>query len=329
MVISPANVSTNAPVAGDVYAAGFSVRLGSTVGADLTAFANNVTVASGATIAGNARLAGESVVVSAPISGSALITARHLTLDAPIAGDLNFFGENISFGPAAKVSGKVIIQAPNEIAVPVEVASADRVTFTQLVNPDYVGEAGKTAGNVVNSFWPAVWGAAIWWLALLLIGAALIALLPRRLHALEVVSQKRPFRTIGLGILTFSSVVGLVIVAALTIVGLVVEPLIILFAVVACSVAYLAGAYLATLRVAVAFARIDSNLKRLAVLAVALLAAALLGMIPVLGWLITLTIIAFGFGVIAVVTMVRWSAGDATRLRAADISTSPTAPAAS
>jgi hypothetical protein len=120
-----------------------------------------------------------------------------------------------------------------------------------------------------------------------------------------------------LGILTFASTLGLVPVAAMTIVGLIALPVVFIYIIVACSLAYLGGAYLVTLRIGSAFTTIDTNLKRLGVLVAALIAAVLLGLIPVLGWLITLLIVVYGFGAFAVVTMVRWSEKDAKRILAA------------
>ncbi len=311
------NVSTTSPVTEDVYAAGYSVTIGAPVGGDVTAMGNSVVVANSSSIAGNARIAGQNVTLDGPISGSAIITAQTLTLNTSVAGDFSFIGENLVFAPGARVAGEVSIQAPRETPVPAEVASADRVTFTQLVNPDYVGEAGRTAENVVKGFWPVFWAAAGWLAFLFVLGAALIALLPARVHAMEVASEKRPFRTLGLGILTFASTLGLVLVAAITIVGLITLPLVFIYIVIACSLAYLAGAYLIALRIGSAFVAIDSNLKRLGTLALALIGAVLLGAIPVLGWLITLLVTMFGFGAFAVVTMVRWSAKDAPRIEVA------------
>ena len=308
------NVSTSAPVNGDVYAAGFSVGVGGAVGGDVTAGGNSVTIREGAPVTGNARLAGQQVTISAPVGGSALVTAQNLSLNSPVAGDLNFFGETITFGAGASVAGQVIIQAPQEIAVPASVAPADRVSFTQLENVDYVGQASQTAENVVRGFWPAFWAAAAWLLVLVLVGAALIAFMPGLVTRLEVAAAKRPFRNMGLGILAFASTLGLVIVAALTIVGLIAVPFVLLYVFVACSFAYVVGVYLAGKRIATAFVAVDTNLKRLAVLAVSLVLAALLALIPVLGWLITLLLLAFGFGAISVVTMVRWTRGDADRL---------------
>jgi hypothetical protein len=308
------HVNTNADVTGDIYAAGFAVTVGRTVGGDVTAMGNSVSLRTTAPVPGNARLAGANVSLASAVTGSALITAQTLTLDAPIAGDLAFYGENLIFGPGAKVGGTISIQAPKEIAVPATVASADRVTFTLLTSPDYMGEAGKTAENVVKGFWPVFWAAAMWWLLLLVVGAIFIALMPRGMAAMQTVSEKRPFRNFGLGILAFASVVGLVPVFAFTVIGLLLLPFVILFAVIACSLAYLTGLYFVGLRIARSFVAVETNAIRLTVLAGSLVVATLIGMIPVVGWFISLGLLTFGFGVIAVVLMVNWTTRDAARL---------------
>lgn len=311
------NVVTNAAVAGDIYAAGFSVAVSADAGGDVTAVGNTVALRAPAPVPGNVRLAGATVTIGSPVTGSALVSAQTFTLDAPITGSLAFYGENLIFAPGAKVDGTVYIRAPKEIAVPASVASADRVNFELLETPDYMSEAGKTAENVVKGFWPAFWAAAVWWLLLLGVGALFIAFMPRGMAAMQTISEKRPFRNVGLGILTFAAVVGLVPVVAITVIGLLLVPFVLLFVFVACSLAYIAGVYFAGLRLARSFVRIEANLQRLLVLAGSLVVATLLGMIPFLGWLITLGLLVFGFGVIVVVLMVNWTARDAARLHPA------------
>jgi cytoskeletal protein CcmA (bactofilin family) len=310
------SVGTTARVAGDLYAAGYSVNVAGAVGGDVTAMGNSVLIGAAAPVGGNVRAAGQTVTLEGPISGSLLVTAQNLVLDTTVAGDVTFIGESIAFSPGARIAGTVSIRASREIAVPPEVAAADRVSFAQLANPDYVGQAGRTAESVISGFWPALWSALLWLAFLLVVGAAVIALLPSRLRALEAASALRPFRCFGLGILAFASTLGLVPVAALTIIGLVTLPFVLLYIFVACSLAYLAGAYLIALRVGGAFVTTDTNLTRLVLLALGLAAAVLLGLVPVVGWLLTLGITIFGFGAFAVVTMVRWSAADAGRIPA-------------
>jgi len=305
------DVNSGATIAGDLYAAGFSVSVAGGVGGDVTAAGNSVTLRSAAPVGGNVRLAGAHLTIATPVGGSALVTGQSLTLDAAISGDFSFFGETLTFGPGARVDGTLAIRAPSQIAVPASVAPAERVRFELLVAPDYVSEAGRTAGNVANRFWPVFWSVVGWWLLLALAGAALIALLPRTTRALETVSERHPFRNLGLGILSFAAVLGLVPVVALTVIGLLLLPFVLIFVVLACSLAYVTGAFLIGLRIARGFLTIDSNVKRLGVMVVALITAGLLGMIPFAGWLLSLTIAIFGFGTATVLLMTRWTPRDA------------------
>ena len=308
------NVRTSAPVTGDVYAMGFTVSIGGDVGGDLTAAGNSVTDTSPVT--GNARLAGQTVTLEAPVSGGALITAQTLNLNSTIAGDLTFLGETINFGSGARVDGQVEIRAPAEISVPATVAAAERVSFIEFERPDYVGEAGKTAENVVRGFWPIVWGTVIWVLVLIALGAVLIALLPRLRESLETNAGLRPFRTFWVGILTFASTLGLVPVAAITIIGIFILPFVFLYVAIASMLAYLTGTYLVGRRVVSAFTPVDSNMKRLVSLAISVVAAVLFGFIPFVGWLLSLLLVSYGFGAFAVTLMARWAAKDAARLAA-------------
>jgi len=60
---------------------------------------------------------------------------------------------------------------------------------------------------------------------------------------------------------------------------------------------------------------------------VSLIVAALLVAIPFLGWLISLAIVAYGFGVVAALVMTRWSADDRGRLFGGAEPSPPTADA--
>lgn len=319
------NVNANATITGDLYAGGFSVKVTAPVGGDITAIGNNVTLDKLSSVAGNIRLGGETVTIAAPVQGSALVSAKTLNLGSTVTGDVSFFGESISFAEGAKVTGKFLIEAPKPIAVPASVAAPEQITYKELVAPDYANETGRTAETVVKQFWPQVWATISWFLLLFIVGALLIAFAPATVLRLKAASEQRPFRKLGFGILTFAMVLGLVPAVALTVIGLLLVPFVLVFVAILCTLGYLAGTYFLGARLAGAFVPVDSNLAKVIVLAVALLAAALLGMVPFLGWLITLTLVVFGQGVIFVVLMVRWTAKDAAGLAAAPAAPLPNA----
>jgi len=307
------NATSGAAVNGNLYAAAFSVNVTAPVGGSISAAGNNISVRPAATIGGNARLAGATVTLAAPVAGSALVSAQSLTLDSAVAGDFTFAGQNLTFGPNAKVAGSVLIRAPKPIAVPETVAPAARVTYQELQNPDYASQAGNAATGVVSTFWPSIWVGFSWWLLLFLVGTAFIAWGPRVSASLQAAAATRPWRNLGLGIMSFASALGLVPLAAMSLLGIVLLPLILLFALVLSGLGYIAGVFHIGLRLVRALWPVESRGRRIAVLAVGLVAAGVLGAIPVLGWLISLTLTIFGVGIIAVALMNHWAIQDGTK----------------
>jgi glucan phosphoethanolaminetransferase (alkaline phosphatase superfamily) len=189
--------------------------------------------------------------------------------------------------------------------------------------PDYMSEAGRTAEAAVRKGWPQVGAMIGWRLVLFVLGAAFIALMPKGVAALQTIAEKRPFRNLGVGLLAFAAVIGLVPLVALTVIGIVLLPFVAIFIAIACSLAYLAGVYFTGTQIGRAFFRIETNAHRLAILVASIVIAALIGLIPFAGWLVSLGLTTFGFGAVAVVLMVRWSRDAAARLAPAGGAAAP------
>ena len=313
-------VQSTSDIGGNLYAFGFSVSIGGSVKGDLTAFGNTVSVHTTQPVGGNLRVAGANFTLDGQTNGSALITAETATINAPIKGDLSFFGRSLSFGPNATVSGQVLIHAPASITVPASVAPASRVTFTQLTSPEYPSQAGQTAEMVAKGFLLTLWAAALWWVLLIVGGIAFIVFGPGLVDKLETLSTTRPVRRFGLGLLALACTIGLVPAVALTVIGLLLVPFVLVGVVIACSLAYIAGAYLIALAVGRRMAPIATTGPKILVLALALVVGGVLGSIPFLGWLIGLCVATYGFGVIAALIMTGWSSDDRTRLQSPPVS---------
>jgi hypothetical protein len=164
---------------------------------------------------------------------------------------------------------------------------------------------------------------------LLVVGAAFIALSQPLVRSLETLASVRPFRRFGLGLLAFASVIGLVPLAAITVVGLLVVPVMLIVAFVVCSLAYLAGVYLIGHAIGHRIVPLVSAGRKIAALAISLVIAGVLTIIPFLGWLISLALVTYGFGVITGLVVTRWSTDDGERLgeakvpvRSGDVTTS-------
>ena len=291
------SVKTNAAIGGDLYAIGNSVSVNGAVGGNVTAAAATLSLNDPSPIPGNVRLGGTTVTLNTPVAGSALITAQTLTLNAPVTGDMRFFGESIIFGPAAKIGGQILIQAPKPIEVPATVAPAENVRFELTVRDEPSAGAARTFENVATN---ARWANAGWLLLLALVGAAVIGIAPKGLVAMERVATLRPLRTFGVGAIVLSAILGSVVVFGLTIVGAPVIPIVLLLVAIACSLGFLAGVYFTGLTLVRTMVAIESKPRRIGVLVAALLLATLVGMIPFLGWLITLGLLCYGLGLAGV-----------------------------
>lgn len=303
-------VNADAPVTGNLYAGGLTVEVSGPVAGSLSVLGNTMDVKPSATIGGNVRLAGGTVTLGAPVTGSALVSARSLTLSAPIGGDLNFYGGELEFGPGAKVGGTISIHAPKAIAVPASVAPPERVQFAQLNNPDIAAQTGSGATGLVGGFGAALATNLIWWLFLFVVGAALLMLAPAAYETGRQVAGRHFWRSLGVGVLAFAAMLGLVPAAAFTIVGIILIPFILVLAVLACVLGYITGTFFLAQRIAAGLMPAEGNWPRLGVLALGLIAAGLLSLIPVLGWLISFLLTLFGIGI--VVTVLFGRAGGVT-----------------
>lgn len=295
-------VNSSADVAGDLYAAGYSVVVGGAVGGSITAIGNMVALHAAAPVPGNVRLGGSTVVLDTPVGGSAMITAQSLTLNAAVAGDLRFYGETIVFGPNAKVAGQVVVSAPAEIAVPASVAAADRVSYEKLASNEQYSGTARTFGNVGGFVSTS---AIVWLLVLAIVGAAAIGFAPRGWKAMEGVSVVRPLRSLGVGVIAFAAILGLIPVFALTLIGIPLVPIVLLLIVLGCSFGYIAGVYFAGLNLARRFMPLDTKPRQLVVLVGALVLASLVGMIPFVGWIVTLALLCYGLGLAVVSFLAR------------------------
>jgi len=305
------NVVSTTDIGGSVYAVGYSVSIGGTVKGDVTAAGNSVSLNTTAPLPGSARLLGQTIRVDSEVDGAMLILGQNAVLNQPVKGDFNFFGESLTFGPSARIDGQVLIHAPRPITVPASVASQDRVVYTEMKSsPAPTDVAQNAVATVTKGIWLGLWGAALWSLLMVVVGALFIAFAPRLVAKYEALSARRPMRRIGLGILAFAAIIGLVPVVALTLVGLLVVPVLLIVAAIGWALAYLTGAYLVGYQLGSRMTRIDSVLKRIGVLAVSLAIAGLLSMIPFIGWLITLLLVVFGYGIITALIMTRWNDGD-------------------
>ncbi|MCB9992919.1 MAG: polymer-forming cytoskeletal protein [Hyphomicrobiaceae bacterium] len=307
------NVSVSANVGGDVHSIGNTVTISGAVTGNVYAAGNNVTVSgnvfkdasvaganvtlSGARVAGNVRAAGQNVTIGANVEGSAVVAAETLHLNSPVTGDLNFTGRNIVFGNDARVDGKILIRAEEEIAVPASVASADRVTFEKAQFTDMAGQAGHMAEQTSQQALPQPIRGFGFLAALFVIGILYIALFRRNAENSFSAFREHPWRSGFIGIFSLGAFVGIIPVLLATIIGIPFALVAVAWLVLMAFVGFAAGAYFIARWVFEAF---NQNTESMWMKALALAAGLVLvwaiGLLPFVGWILKVLVVFAGLG---------------------------------
>ncbi|XWN29017.1 MAG: polymer-forming cytoskeletal protein [Devosia sp.] len=295
------DVDVNAPVLGDVLAAGAFVTLDAKVDGDVSAAGFNVTVKDHAEVGGNLRAVGRTVSLDGTLQGSALVAAANLVVNGPVAGDVVFAGQALSFGPNAAIAGTLSYRTPSAVDVPAAVVPMDRVRYEPFSPPDFAKEIGAGAREAFDFEGPSAWTvaavalAAI--LAIVMVGVLFLGLAPQSIERLRDTIESRLWRSFVFGLLGLATLLGLVPLAALTVVGLPLIPLIIFAAGLLSVFAYLLGAYALAHRVFRSFGASQASTgARLVTFVVGVVVLLALNVVPILGWLINAFAALIGFG---------------------------------
>jgi cytoskeletal protein CcmA (bactofilin family) len=299
------DVGVETEVAGDVYAAGGAVAIRAPVGEDVTAMGMSVNVADSASVGGNARLMGGSVVVEGPVAGALLATGGEVLIDAEIAGDVRVASGDLSFGPRARIGGRLDYAGPEEVAIPASVIDPARVSFTRAEHMERMTEMSREWGGREYPGLPGA-GAAFGFLVITIgffvaLAAVALALIPERVEAMRQEALARPWVALLGGVVGLSTVFGLVPVATMTIVGIPLLPVVLLAALILWTLGYAFGVYVAALRVWTMMGGAEPAMAgRLGIYAAGILAVALLNVVPFAGWALNFTLVLFGIGALAV-----------------------------
>ncbi len=311
-----ARVRLDAPTGGDVHAVGFSVGidgetgenlyaagsnvdLRASVGGDANLVGGSVAVADGVEIGGNARISGGSILFGGIVSGAAALAGGEITVGGTVAGDLRVTAAALAFEEGASIGGDLVYTTPEPIAIPASVVDASRVRHVPAGAPAWPAEGFEwEASPPTLEPWAVAGGALVTVAFLLVLGAVLLALAPRKVATMRRMAHERPGMTMLLGLVGLSTLFGLIFVSAISIVGIPLVPIVILTLILAWLLGYLLGAYVLAMAVARGLGMGDapSIWARIGVLAVAIVGAALLNFIPLIGWMANLALVLLGVG---------------------------------
>ncbi|HHL22141.1 MAG TPA: hypothetical protein ENJ52_11530 [Aliiroseovarius sp.] len=305
------NVAVTGRIGNTLYAGGNNVDLRGSVADDAILMGTGVDV--GGPVGGDLRVGGTRVEITANIGDSALVGAESVYLNATISGDAGFAANEVEFGPDARVGGILHLYGDTleALDVPESVAPASRVQR----HPDtewggfMSGAEGsrKSFGRALSDFIRSI--AVIGVLA-----SVLAAIAPDFLTAIRERALESPIRSAWLGFLTLSAAIGSAVVLGLTGIGIILIPVSVLVTLAIGLLGFLVATYV----LGVGMARFagrgwpESLGDRVIAAFIGAGSMALLGLLPFLGWVLTLVLALWGAGGL----IVRWvSPGFYTEIR--------------
>lgn len=276
LLTAGARVTASGPVAGSLRAAGAKVTLAGPVGRNVTLAGGSVGIAPTGKVEGNAYLAGGEVVIEGEVMGSVRASAGTVRILGSVTGPVELDADRVVVGPGAHLAAGMTHSSPK----PAEVAAGARIDGTIDHQP--------TAGTVTS--WV---GRILKIVTFLFTGAVLVALFPRAFGKLENTLRERPWPTLGLGLVALVAVpIGLILLAV-TLLGL---PLALIGGALFAAALYVARA-VAALWLGDRILKGDSG--RGARVVAFLLGGVILllaGLLPWIGWVISLAATLAGFG---------------------------------
>jgi cytoskeletal protein CcmA (bactofilin family) len=272
--VSGGDVTVGGSVGRNLFAAGGDVQLEGEVEGDARMAGGTVRIAPGARVSHDATLAGGSIRIEGMVGGDLRAYGERITLDGMVGGDVEFAGDSLRLGPNAQVGGEVVYRSSADIEVEpgaqvsggVRKATGDRAWRR-------AARGGAILGGITIS------------LGMVLLGAVLVLGMPRFSREAAAAIRHRPWQSLGLGIAMLVGVPAALVVLLVTIIGI---PLAVLLA-----FAYGALLVLGYLVAAIfvgdfALERIDAGKLasvwwRVLFLLLAIVAIALLRLVPVVG----------------------------------------------
>lgn len=290
-------VTASGAVGDNIYGAAQDIALTGDVAGNATFAAQDIDITG--SIGGNARLTGSEIVINAPIGGYALVTGEEVTINGTIAGDLSLMVDTVDFGSGAKVSGKVIVfeEQTGDITIPTSVASEGQIERHKTKDWEAHAEKMPSVFSLRHAIGSFVFGVMI----VAATAAAIAAVAPDTMAAMRRRILDKPGRAMAVGFVAQSALIGSGILTAMTLIGLLLTPALILLAIVVAWLGYVVASY--ALGVGLLNAAgwdIPTTAGDRAIrAAVGAVAAGIVSLIPIFGWICVLALLLCGVGALA------------------------------
>jgi|GEM_PF-1561233 len=289
-------VVSNGAIGGDAYLAGMDVTLSGKVTGDATVAGYVVKIGE---VSGDVRVSGANVTISGPVGGYMLIAGEDVTFDSVIQGNVSLKAEDVSFTQGGRIDGNLTLyeEELGEMVLPAQFIAEERVERRDMSEWSEATGAEEAASPVRKAF-----RFVINVLIITALVTLVATLMPKKLADLRSHIVSQPLRALLFGVLSLATAIGATILLMFTGVGIWLAPIPLLGAFVGALGGYLIGVNVIGTFLMRLINRPEPDQWRARALAAGAgaLTLAILGKIPVVGWLLILTVASIGAGAIPV-----------------------------
>ncbi len=279
------DVSISGAVSDDVRVAGGSVKIDATIKGDLLGAGGDLSLTESSFVGGDVNIAGGNVIVNGVINGDMRIAGGSVYLNSDVKGDvtlLNF--DKIKFGPKARIQGGLSYRSVQELDIPAGVVNGV-VVFNSIEN------------SQIKENMPAILaGFSIFsLLATLLFGLVMIWLCRYYVIHTADMAYDATLKSLGVGFLVLILTPISVIILLITTIGI---PLALVLLSLWLALLYV-GKVMAAMLIGFKIVRVSatSGFGRIfGSFALGALVFMLIGMVPVVGWVVNLIFVLIALG---------------------------------
>ncbi len=297
-----------------LFGCGARIQSGAQVLKDVVSFGGNVVIEKGVRVNGDVVVFGGNLDLAGEAGRDAVLFGGNVTLQptAVVDRDLITSGGLVDQKDGAVVRGRISRGGGNAFSAFRFAPNLDTTIGGGLLG----GLVGLAFGIVRNIFYA---------LALAALGALTVIFMPRQTQQVSETAQKSAMESMGVGCLTSFVAVTLGILLLITLCGIPFGILLLLALVVAWLFGWIALGRLAGDKVLEAFNARESVRTPIIAVVVGILLLAIIGMVPIIGWLVGLFIGLLGLGA---VVLTRFGTRGYPTLTPASVALAPAAPSA-
>lgn len=315
-------VSSVEVIDGDLYVAGGTIIIDSTINGDLIAVGRTIMI--NGTVNGSIIAAGETITINGEVTHAVRVMGKTLNINGTIGRDLLVAGGEFSIASTSEIGGDLLLGAGtaridglikgdinsgvNRLTIASTASIQGKLNYISR-NEANIQSGAQIRGTITHKL-PDVKkglgaGIGLWWIVIgflmtLVLGIIIVLLAPRRVKVVTESIRTHPWASLGWGAVILVATPIIALIVCITIIGL---PLGLIALVLYAIAIYLAQLFVGLLigqLIIGAFRGVETRAALVGALALGLAILRLLGLIPFVGFFFGLATVLFGLGAILV-----------------------------